>query len=83
MKEVKLNMEKTLKECRENSETLASLCAANLTRLGGLFRRDGRFGDAREVLALAAKLGSLEALAEMDDYYYARERNRTRFRIVG
>ena len=75
-------MEKTLKECRENAETLASLCASNLSRLGNLFLRDGRFCDAREVLALAAKLGSLEALAEMDNVY-TRERNRNHFRIVG
>jgi uncharacterized protein HemY len=80
--EVIQDMEKTLKECRENAELLASMCAANLTRLGGLFLRDGRFGDAREVLALAAKLGSLEALAEMDDYY-ARRGNRNRFRLAG
>jgi hypothetical protein len=70
------------KENQENTEALASLCAANLIMLGRLFVRDGRFIDAREVLALAAKLGSLEALAEMDDYY-ARERNRTRLRVVG
>jgi hypothetical protein len=73
-------MEKTMREYRENSETLASLCAANLARLGRLFVRDGRFGDAREVLALAAKLGSMEAQAEMGISH--REAFRNRFRAM-
>ena len=75
-------MEKTMKEYRENSETLASLCASNLARLGRLFVRDGRFSDAREVLALAAKLGSMEAQVEMGSYH-AREAFRSRFRVAG
>ena len=37
--------------------------------LGRLFVRDGRFNDAREVLGLAAKLGSTGAMAEMGDFY--------------
>jgi hypothetical protein len=75
-------MEKTMKEYRENSETLASLCASNLARLGRLFVRDGRFSDAREVLALAAKLGSMEAQVEMGSYQ-ARDAFRNRFRVAG
>jgi hypothetical protein len=75
-------MEKTIREYGENSEALASLCAGNLARLGRLFVRDGRFCDAREVLALAAKLGSMEAEAEMGNYH-PREVNRNRFRIAG
>jgi len=76
-------MEKTiLRENRENSEALASLCASNLARLGRLFVRDGRFGDAREVLALAAKLGSMEAQVEMGSYH-SREAVRNRFRVAG
>lgn len=63
-----------MKENRGNTEALASICAANLAMLGRLFVRDGRFSDAREVLALAAKLGSMEAMAEMGDFY-AREGN--------
>jgi uncharacterized protein HemY len=54
---------------RENTEAMASMCAANLAMLGRLFVRDGRFSDAREVMALAAKLGSMEAIVEMGDYY--------------
>jgi len=69
-------------ENQENVDALTSLCAANLTRLGRLFVRGGRFGDAREVLALAARLGSLEALAEMDNYY-AHGRNQKHFRLAG
>jgi uncharacterized protein HemY len=61
-----------LKANQENTDALASMCAANLAMLGRLFVRDGHFSDAREVLALAAKLGSMEAMAEMGDYY-ARE----------
>jgi hypothetical protein len=75
-------MEKTMREYRENSEALASLCASNLARLGRLFVRDGRFGDAREVLALAAKLGSMEASVEMGGYQN-REAFRNRFRVAG
>ena len=74
-------MKKTLNEYRENSETLASLCAANLARLGRLFVREGRFGDAREVLALAAKLGSMEAQVEMGNCH-ARESFRNRYRLA-
>jgi len=74
-------MEKTMREYRENSEMLASLCAANLARLGRLFVRDGRFGDAREVLALAAKLGSMEAQAEMGNYH-RREVIRNHYRTM-
>jgi len=73
-------MENRMKEYRENSETLASLCASNLAKLGRLFVRDGRFTDAREVLALAAKLGSLEAQAEIV-HYRSRESVRNIFRI--
>ncbi len=54
---------------RDNTEALASLCAANLARLGRLYRRDGQFRAAQEVLELAAKLGSLEALAEIVDFF--------------
>jgi len=75
-------MEKTVRDNRENSEALASLCAANLARLGRLFVRDGRFCDAREVLALAAKLGSMEAQVEMGSYQ-TREAVRNRYRIAG
>jgi uncharacterized protein HemY len=76
-------MEKTiLRENRENSEALASLCASNLARLGRLYVRDGRFGDAREVLALAAKLGSMEAQVEIG-CYHSREEFRSRFRVAG
>ena len=57
-----------MKEYRENSDALASTCAANLASLGRLYVRDGRFGIALEVLALAAKLGSLEAQAEIVNY---------------
>lgn len=76
-------MEKTMREYRENSEALASLCAGNLARLGRLFVREGRFGDAREVLGLAAKLGSLEAQAEMGNYHHAREVVRNSYRVAG
>ena len=58
-----------MKKYRENTEALASICAANLAMLGRLFVRDGRFNDAREVLGLAAKLGSTEAMAKMGDFY--------------
>ena len=75
-------MEKILREYRENSEALASLCAANLARLGRLFVRDGRFTDAREVLALAAKLGSMEAQAEVGNYRQ-RDNSRSQCRIAG
>jgi hypothetical protein len=76
-------MEKTiLRETRENSEALASLCSSNLARLGRLFVRDGRFSDAREVLALAAKLGSMEAQVEMGGYRTC-EAFRNRFRVAG
>lgn len=73
-------MENRIREYRENSETLASLCAANLARLGRLFVREGRFTDAREVLALAAKLGSMEAQAEIV-HFRPRESVRNIFRI--
>jgi len=73
-------MDNRIKDYRENSETLASLCASNLAKLGRLFVRDGRFTDAREVLALAAKLGSLEAQAEIV-HYRSRESVRNIFRI--
>jgi len=75
-------MEKILREYRENSEALASLCAANLARLGRLFVRDGRFTDAREVLALAAKLGSMEAQVEVGNYRQ-RDSSRSHCRIAG
>jgi uncharacterized protein HemY len=68
-----------MKEYKENTDSLVSMCAANLAMLGRLFVRDGRFSDAREVLALAAKLGSMEAMAEMGDFY-AREGNWRRAR---
>ena len=71
-----------MREYRENSEALASMCAANLASLGRLYVRDGRFNIALEVLALAAKLGSLEALAEMGSYH-GREETRDRRRIAG
>jgi uncharacterized protein HemY len=73
-------MENSIRENRENSEVLASLCAANLARLGRLFVRDGRFTDAREVLALAAKLGSMEAQAEIVHHRF-REPVRQIFRV--
>jgi len=75
-------MERTVTEYRENPEALASLCAANLARLGRLFVREGRFTDAREVLALAAKLGSMEAQAEIVNYR-SREGVRNICRISG
>jgi hypothetical protein len=71
-----------LKKYRENTEALASMCAANLASLGRLYVRDGRFNIALEVLALAAKLGSLEALAEMGSYHN-REGLQTRRRLAG
>lgn len=71
-----------MKEYRENTEALASMCAANLASLGRLYVRDGRFNIALEVLALAAKLGSLEAQAEMGNYH-GREETRNRHRIAG
>ena len=61
-------MEKIIREYQENAEALSSLCASNLARLGRLFVREGRFTDAREVLALAAKLGSMEAQVEIVNY---------------
>ena len=75
-------MGKTLMENRGNVEAMVSLCAANLTVLGRLFVRDGRYVDAREVLALAAKLGSLEALAEIHAFY-AHKENISHYRIAG
>jgi len=54
---------------RENSEAMADLCAANLTSLGRLYIREGRYRAAQEVLELAAKLGSLEAQLEMLDFH--------------
>lgn len=71
-----------MREYRENSEALASMCAANLASLGRLYVRDGRFNIALEVLALAAKLGSLEALAEVGNYHGGEE-TRDRRRIAG
>ena len=71
-----------MKEYRENTEALASMCAANLASLGRLYVRDGRFGIALEVLALAAKLGSLEAQAEMGNYH-GLDGYRKRHRIAG
>ncbi len=71
-----------MKEYRENTEALASMCAANLASLGRLYVRDGRFNIAMEVLALAAKLGSMEAQAEMGNYH-SREETRNRRRIAG
>jgi hypothetical protein len=56
------------------------MCAANLTRLGCLYKREGRLRAAQEVLELAAKLGSLEAVVEMTDFHTGnRKRNRHRF----
>ena len=75
-------MEKTFRDYRESSDVLASLCAGNLARLGRLFVREGRFTDAREVLALAAKLGSLEAQAEMGNCR-SRESFPSKIRIAG
>jgi Flp pilus assembly protein TadD len=75
-------MEMILREYRESSETLASLCAGNLARLGRLYVREGRFNEAREVLALAARLGSMEAQVEMNNYS-SREIFRNRYRLAG
>ena len=75
-------METILKEYRENSEALASLCAGNLARLGRLYVREGRFSEAREVLALAARLGSMEAQVEMSNYT-PRETVHNRYRLAG
>ncbi len=75
-------MDMILKEYRESSETLASLCAGNLARLGRLYVREGRFNEAREVLALAARLGSMEAQVEMNNYS-SREVFRSRYRFAG
>ena len=58
------------------------MCAANLASLGRLYVRDGRFNIALEVLALAAKLGSLEAQVEMGNYH-GFDGNRRRYRISG
>ena len=70
-----------MEKYRENAEALAELCAANLARLGRLYKRDGCYRAAQEVLELAAKLGSLEAVAEMTDFY-PWERNRGNCRIA-
>jgi Flp pilus assembly protein TadD len=75
-------MEMILREYRESSETLASLCAGNLARLGRLYVREGRFNEAREVLALAARLGSMEAQVEMNNYS-SRELFRSCYRLAG
>ena len=71
-----------MERCLENIEALADVCAANLARLGRLYKRDGCYRAAQEVLELAAKLGSLEAVAEMTDFY-PRERNGGNCRMAG
>lgn len=58
------------------------MCAANLASLGRLYVRDGCFNIALEVLALAAKLGSLEAMAEVGNYH-GRKETCNRRRIAG
>jgi uncharacterized protein HemY len=71
-----------MEKYRENTEALAEVCAANLARLGRLYKRDGCYRAAQEVLELAAKLGSLEAVAEMAGLY-PRERNWSNCRMAG